>query len=301
VGISNLRKRLPPLGTLAAFEAAARLRTFTRAAEELNLTQAAVSRQIRLLEQDLGVQLFKRRRHDVILTYEGERFAAKVGPALQIIGDAADFLKSRYAEDLTICSEICFAAHWLMPRLSGFQLKHPQLNLRIITSSRPIDSETEEFDLALAYGRAGSRRVYSHPLADDEIVAVCSPSVRARIAPERLDEMLERENLIHFRHQEGNWMDWERFLAHFGATPNKVPKLVFNTYNSALDAAMTGNGVMLGWRRSVERPLADGRLVAVEALAVPSPDPISAHVPRDKSRSVPVDAFLNWIRDEMNS
>lgn len=135
MGISNLRNRLPSLGTLAAFEAASRLGTFTQAAAELNLTQAAVSRQIRMLEDHLGVLLFKRCRHDVILTAEGERFSARVNPALRSIGDATDSIRYGYAEDLTICSEICFAAHWLMPRLSRFQAKNEGLNLRIVTSS----------------------------------------------------------------------------------------------------------------------------------------------------------------------
>lgn len=301
MGMSSLRNRLPPLGTLAAFEAACRHRSFTRTAAELNLTQAAVSRQIRALEEHIGVRLFERRRHDVALTPEGVRFAAEVNPALAMIGDATVSLKSGYVEELTIFSELCLWAHWLMPRLSRFQAAHPDLSLKILTSNRPIEAETERFDVALTYGISRSAAFHSEPLAQETIVAVCSPAVRRKLPARCRAKDLAASDLIHFEQRGCDWMDWRQFLAPFKAKPRGPARLVFSTYNSAVDAAIEGYGVALGWRYVIDKPLSDGRLVEIEGLRVPSPDPLCAHMPANRSNSVAVQTFTAWMRSEMQS
>ena len=179
----NLRNRLPPLNSLAAFEAAARHGSFTRAAVELNLSQAAISRQIRVLEEHLGVSLFERRRHDVGLTPDGERYARTVNPAVNAIGDATAAIKvsGESIDQVVICSEICLAAFWLVPRLSRFQALHPGLDLKLLTSNRPMEMESEPFDVALQYGLPANAGFMSHPLCTDEIVVVCSPTVRKKL------------------------------------------------------------------------------------------------------------------------
>ena len=299
MGISSLRNRLPPLGTLAAFEAACRHRSFTRAAAELNLTQAAVSRQIRALEQHLGAQLFERRRHDVALTPEGVRFAAEINPALATIGDATVALKSGYTEELTVMSELCLAAHWLMPRLSRFQADHTNLSLRILTSSRPIDAQIEKFDVALTYGFSESTAFHSEALAPETILAVCSPVVRAALPKRCSAGQLAAGNLIHFEQRGSDWMDWRKFLARFKVKQSRPARLIFNTYNNAIDAAIEGHGTVLGWRHAVDKPLSDGRLVAIDGLAAASPDPLCAHTPASRSGAAAVQTFIAWLRREL--
>ena len=301
MGMPNLRNRLPPLGALAAFEAASRHQSFTRTAAELNLTQAAVSRQIRGLEAHLGVRLFERRRHDVALTAEGQRFAAEVNPALIRIGDAAESLKSGYAEELTIFSELCLAAHWLMPRLSRFHAAHADLSLRILTSNRSVETQSEHLDVALTYGVSRSAAYQSEPLAPETIVAVCSPQVRRSLPKRCSAKDLAASDLIHFEQRGSHWMDWRQFLAAFKARPQKPARLVFNTYNSAVDAAIEGHGVVLGWRYVIDKPVSDGRLVEIEGLRVPSPDPLCAHTPANRPISTAVQTFTAWMRDELRA
>ena len=301
MGISSLRNRLPPLGSLAAFEAACRHQSFTRAAAELNLTQAAISRQIRALEDHLGTRLFERRRHDVALTREGERFALEVNPALTTIGDAAMALKSGYVDELVIFSELCLAAHWLMPRLSRFQATHPQLSLKVLTSNRSVDAETEKFDLALTYGISRNAAYRSDSIAQDTIVAICNPGVRRQLPQRCAAKDLAAGELIHFEQRGGDWMDWGRFLARFKAKPRRPARLVFNTYNSAVDAAIEGYGVALGWRRAIDKPLQDGRLVAIEGFSIASPDPLCTHVPAKRPASAAVQVLIAWIRGELQA
>lgn len=297
--IPNLRMRLPPLSSLAAFEAACRHRSFSRAASELNLTQAAVSRQIASLERHLGVPLFERRRHDVVVTAEGERFARQVNPALIAIGDAAISLKAGSSDELVIFSELCLSAHWLLPRLSRFQDQHPKLSLKILTSNKPIETEAEQFDVALAYGSSHSPRFLSQTICTENLVAVCSPSFRKKLPKTIGPSELAAATLIHFEQRGSNWMDWSQFLANFGVRPQGNTRLVFNTYNSAVDAALEGHGVALGWGLVVESLLGNGRLVDIEGFSVKSPDALCAHRPTNRNRSPGVDAFINWLQVEM--
>lgn len=299
--MSSLRSRLPPLGSLAAFEAACRHKSFSRAADELNLTQAAVSRQIRALEEHLEVRLFERRRYDVALTPEGCRFAAEVNPALAMIGDVSVSLKSGFVDELTIFAEVCLAAHCLMPRLSHFQAAHADLSIKILSSNRPFERETEQFDVALAYGTSQSASFHSEVLTPDTILAVCNPAVRGRLPKHCTAKDLAESDLIHFEQRGSDWIDWKQFLDHFKVKPARPPRLMFNTYNSALDAAIEGYGVALGWRKVVEKPLGDGRLVAVEGFEIASPDPLSAHIPSARPASEAVRMFTTWMRNEIAS
>jgi len=299
--IPNLRNRLPPLGSLASFEAASRHESFTRAATELNLTQAAVSRQILVLEKYLGVRLFERLRHNVRLTAEGERFAAKVNPALITISEVAASLKSGFVDELTIRSEFCLATHWLMPRLSRFQLMHPGLSLKVMTSNRPIETEREQFHIALGYGAVHGSNLQCEPLATDAMVPVCNPETRRSLPEKCTAQDLADFDLIHFEQRGADWMDWREFLAVFDVKLAAPPRLVLSMYNSVIDAALHGYGVALGWRYTIDELLRDGRLVEIEGIAVDYPDPLSAQVPTDVKDSASVKDFISWVRSEIGS
>jgi LysR family glycine cleavage system transcriptional activator len=287
----NLRNRLPPLGSLAAFEAACRHGSFTRAAEELNLTQAAVSRQIRALEDDLAVMLFERRRHDVALTAAGQRFAEVVNPAVLQIATAKGALQ-RDANEFTICTELCLAAHWLMPRLSRFQADHPNLCLRILTSPDPLRDGSADADLILTYGSSKSGKLVVAHQFEEQIVPLCSPLFR-RTLPRRLTAKdIATATLVDFRDDEGRWMDWRQFLSKHGIASVSRAGLSFSTYNSALDAATQGLGLVLGWTHSADQLLRDGRLVALRELSISSPDPLCANLQHASSMALHV---LEWI------
>jgi LysR family glycine cleavage system transcriptional activator len=283
----------------AAFEAASRLQSFTRAAEELNLTQAAVSRQIHVLEKYLGIRLFDRRRHDVILTVDGMLFAAKVNPALIAIGDAAATLKSGVQDELTMRTEFGLATHWLMPRLSHFQLLNPGLSIRVMTSSRPIETETERFDIGLGHGLHHGPGLRCEALGIEVMVPVCSPATRRRLPPQCSANDLADFDLIHFDQRGAEWLDWERYLNRFGVTSIGAPRLVLSVYNSVIDAALQGYGVALGYRYTIDALLKDGRLVEIEDMAVEYPDPLSAQTPTNRKPAAAVGKFIAWVKDQL--
>lgn len=154
--MNRLGKSLPPLASLLPFEAAARLESFTRAAAELHLTQAAVSRQIRALEDDLGTRLFERRNRAVFLTEAGRELGGAVSGALETVAARADDLRGRHREgEVVMFAQLCEAFYWVMPRLAGFHQRHPRVELRVAASTRPLTEAAERFDVALqTTGRA---------------------------------------------------------------------------------------------------------------------------------------------------
>ena len=153
--MSDLNRRLPPLNALVAFEAAFRHRSFTRAGEELRLSQASVSRRVRELEQDLGVKLFERQRYNVVPTEEGESLASTVRPALRDLAGVADRLRDRGAgaDRLTVFSNLAFANALIAPIVGEFQRSHPDVRLHVLATSAAIDTVYEEFDIGLQYHR----------------------------------------------------------------------------------------------------------------------------------------------------
>lgn len=171
----NKFRKLPPLNTLIVFEAAFRLQSFTRAADEVALSPASVSRRIRELEQDLGVQLFDRRRYDVLPTIDGEMFAATVRLSLNELLAAADHVRNRSVASnrLTIFSDISLANALITPVLGEFHRHYPDIKLHVLSSSEPIEYINEEFDVGLQYGRrAETQFVIEH--ISDEIIFPCA-------------------------------------------------------------------------------------------------------------------------------
>lgn len=298
--MADIRRRLPPLGTLPAFEAVCRLGSFTRAGEELHVTQAAISRQIKQLEQALGVRLFERRKFDVVPTAEGLIFATKVGPALGMIGDAGEEVRSGRIETLTVSSEICFASHWLIPRLSAFQAKEEGTRIRVMTSSKPLDLDAEPFDVGVGYSAHSLHRLITHRLGNDVITAVCSPQFIQHLPTVLCAQTLSQTSLIAYEERSGNWIEWSAFLEKFGVRGCRPARMTFNTYHSAVDACMAGHGVMLGWRRTIEKPLQDGRLLELPQFSIPSPDPVNAYVPSDRADLPVIQRFVEWVRSEVS-
>ncbi|MBZ8131867.1 LysR substrate-binding domain-containing protein [Afifella sp. IM 167] len=299
----NDRRRLPPLATLTPFEAAARLESFTLAAAELGLTQAAVSKQVRALERDLGTALFERRNRAVFLTEEGRRLGRIVGAALSDIGEAAGKLRggTRSGEVVLFC-QLCEAFYWLMPRLSRFHRLHPDVELRVASSTRPIVDAEGPFDVAI---QTSGRRHGSFPLAftaSDEIFPVCSPHYIERKALPLALADLRKQALLSHRVVPQDWIDWDGWLAEVGSAVRVGAHdgRAFDSYPLVLQAAVSGQGIALGWRRTVETLLKEGALIRPCRESVVRPAEISVFTAHGAGRSrAEVAALLAWLKEEL--
>lgn len=300
--MNPLGKSLPPLSTLLPFEAAARLESFSRAAEELHLTQAAVSRQIRALEISLGQALFERRNRGVFLTPAGREFARVVSLSLGNLAQHTEALRGTQRESrVMLFCQLCEAFYWLMPRLSKFHQRHPDIDIKLTTSTRPLTEQREPFDIAL---QSCGRPSGSHELAftaGDEILPVCSPlHPAASAAPLPLDELLGY-TLLHHRADPPDWMEWDAWLEAMGhAVIGLPPGRVFDSYPLLLQAAVAGHGVALGWRRTTQRLITTGELVAPIKESLPQPDALGVYTHQAGVDRRARRVLLDWLEEELN-
>ena len=258
-----LKTRLPPLDPLIAFEAAARLLSFTRAAEELHLSQAAISQQIRSLEQSLQVKLFTRSHRAVQLTNEGREYQHTVAAILnQLAGATMDIQNVEFARQLVIGCDESFATQWLSPRLSRLRELLPAVTLRIIASDDYSVSLGNEVQVAVLHGDGLWPGFQTLRLFDEEVFPVCSPGFEHDFEPQDWAEWLLQAQLIALADSHWNWMNWRLwFGGHNIDQPLANRNLQINSYPLVIDAACGGHGVALGWRYLVDDLIAAGRLV----------------------------------------
>lgn len=298
--MDNLKK-LPPLGRLRAFEAAARHESFTLAADELSLTQTAISKQIAALEEYLGTPLFTRRNRAVFLTEEGRRYSRVVSGALADIAyETARLRGAMQSDGLVLHCQLCEAFYWLMPRLSRFHERHPSLEVRVVSSLAPLTEAPESFDVAIQTTglAAGAARLLF--TADDEVFPVAAPAtVSGYRLPVSVDQ-LERFTLLAHRVVPQMWMDWEAWYQKMGVPmPRPCRTLDFDNFPLVLQAAVAGQGVALGWQRSVEGLIADGKLVRVCKESVLRPGELSVYHGNRSGNAAAVAALAEWLREEM--
>ncbi|MEM8854452.1 MAG: LysR substrate-binding domain-containing protein [Pseudomonadota bacterium] len=293
----NLRRSVPSLGALAVFEAAARLGGFTKAASELGVTQAAVSRQIRALEEDLNVRLFYRAHRKVELTAAGRVLSEAVSQSFERIADALEVVRHPHEPNvLTVSTTLAVSHFWLLPRLTSFRTEHPDLTLRVVSQDQPLDLRDGSADVILRFGKAPFRdgTVLSSYL--DVAYPVCSPDFADKLGEDFDIEELCTLPLIESDPQERTWLTWPQWFTKAGLKrPSRRGVLTFNHYSDAVYAAINGEGVVIGWDRILARPLADGRLVRLGDIAV---EPAEHHhlVVRDGvPDDVPLQAFVDWI------
>jgi len=258
---------LPSLDFFKGFEAAARHLSFTRAAEELFVTQSAVSRQIQSLESRLGVALFQRRNRGLTLTDAGEQMWRAVDGALRTLRQAVEQVSpGAMPKMVTVTSSMAFSSLWLIPRLSGFRRLHPDVDVRVSANNQVLDLDRERIDLAVRYCPSRAAPVGSVRLFGEEILPVCSPALlRDRKRPLKSPRDLRHHVLLHFDepHRPTPWLTWNVWLESAGV-PDLEPadSLRFNHYDQTIGAALGGQGVALGRRPLVRKLLADGALVA---------------------------------------
>lgn len=259
----SLRRSLPPLNSLVAFESAGRLESFTAAGRELGLTQAAISRQIQQLEADLGLLLFSRSRRGMRLTPEGDILYRSVTTGLTSIADTASSLRQQPGRrNVTIGATLGFSTFWLMPRLPMFRSANPSIDLRLVASDALGDLALERIDMAVRYGDGHWPGVHATRMFTGEMFPVVSPKLlKGRKLPLSLDEFRSLP-LLELESADPRWLGWEDWLES-REDKVKLPaaRIRFNSYPLLVQAAVAGEGVGLGWRYFVDDYLRDKSLV----------------------------------------
>ena len=288
--------RLPSLNGLRAFEAAARHLSFTRAASELNVTQTAISHQIRRLEQELGVRLFVRQNRALELTAEARDYLPGIRAAFNDLRLATDRLLRRGNDNvLTVSTLASFAAKWLLPRLSSFQDSHPGIDVRITTSTGLVDFRDGNVDAAIRYGRGHWPGVRSDWLMADEVFPVCSPALLSGKRPLRRPEDLRDHVLLHTSNTGSD--DWRQWLTAAGLPPDISQQrgLTFDMIFMTVQAAIDGVGVAMGRTTYVKDDIAKGRLVVPFTFALPADAGFYLVSPDGKADSPALAAFRGWL------
>lgn len=289
------------LSRLKPFEAAARYESFTRAADELGLTQTAVSRQIGQLEAELGVRLFERRNRAVFLTEEGRRLGRVVGEALAAIrAEVATIAGTSDPGTVILRCQLCEAFYWLMPRLAGFHALCPEIQLQMVSALEPLTEAREPFDVALqTTGRAsGSARLLF--TASDEIFPVCAPSLHGDLPQVHSSSEATDFPLLSHRVVPQDWFDWpDWFLATGLSRPPAIRTISFDSYPLVLQAAVAGQGVALGWKRTVEGLIEEKKLHRVGETSVKRPSEISVFAGSRRTRNAAVGKLIKWLEAEL--
>ena len=288
---------LPPLNALRAFEAAARLSSATKAAEELHVTQAAVSHQIRLLEDSLGVELFRRLPRGLMLTDEGQLLLQPLSEAFDQIAGAVERIRGRAASGvLSVTAPPSFAGGWLVPRLIRFQALHPEIEVHIHSSPRLVDLAREPIDIGIRYGRGNWPGVNALRLMDEDIFPVCAPGMLEAERPLRRPSDLKHHTLIHNDRFPDDWQRWLSAAGVRGIDPFRGP--TFDTTSLTHEAAATGLGIAIGRTRLTHRELESGRLIAPFSINLPEEYAYYICSAPNRHDQPKARAFCQWIKEE---
>ncbi|MET4259508.1 LysR family glycine cleavage system transcriptional activator [Bradyrhizobium sp. S3.12.5] len=288
--------RLPSLNGLRAFEAAARHLSFTLAASELNVTQTAISHQIRRLEDELGIRLFIRQNRALALTPEARDYLPGVRAAFNDLRLATDrLLRKDDDKVLTVSTLASLAAKWLLPRLTDFQEAHPGIDVHITTSTSLVDFQRDEVDAAIRYGRGQWPGLRADWLMADELFPVCSPSLLRGDKPLRQPEDLRGYPLLHT--SNANSDDWRLWLTAAGLPADiaRQPGITFDMIFMTIQAAIDGIGVAMGRTSYVSDDIAKGRLVVPFKIALPADAGFYLVSPEGRREAPKLAAFRQWM------
>ncbi len=283
---------LPSLNGLRAFEAAARHMSFTRAAEELNVTQTAVSHQIRRLEEQLGVALFVRRNRALALTREAQDYLPQVRSAFEDLRRATARLRRPENDGvLTVSTTASLATKWLVTRVAAFQDANPRIEVRITTSTHLVDFQREDVDMAVRFGHGAWPGLRADWLMAEDLFPVCSPALAADL---RRPEDLDRHTLLHTTVSREDWQLW---LTAAGMPVDIASRrgLMFDQGFMAVQAAMEGLGVALGRTHLVETDIAAGRLVAPFDTVLPQDAGYYVVAPAASADAPRIARFRDWL------
>ena len=255
----QLANKLPPLKALRAFEASARQLSFTRAAEELFVTQAAISHQIKALEDNLGIKLFMRKNRALLLTEEGQAYYLDIKDIFNSLHEATERLLARGAKGaITVSLQPSFAIQWLVPRLKAFNLLHPDIDVRIKAVDQADNSLTADVDVAIYYGRGRWSGICAEQLHTEYLVPVCSPTLLLGSKPLKTIEDVVNHTLLHDTSRR-DWKRWFKDVDVRGTNVNHGP--IFSHSAMVLQAAIHGQGVALAHSVLAKPDIDSGRLV----------------------------------------
>lgn len=291
---------LPSLDLIRGFEAAARLLSITKAAQELHLTQSAVSRQVKGLEDHLGQPLFERHHREIRLTQAGRRLHGAASEAMRLLEDAARTIRDKdQSGAVTITCSIAFASLWLVPRLMDFRAKHPDIDIRIAANNRFLDLEREQIELAVRYCPPAMAPPQATRLFGEDVFPVCSPALLKDPArPLREPADLRHHVLLKYDLAEKHWVigSWEVWLEMMQMHQLRTAgALGFNQYDTLIQAAVDGQGVALGVTPLVRRLIKRGALVAPFKGAIASPRAYHLLLARHGRARPEVQALAAWL------
>lgn len=297
--------RLPPLHLFHTFEAVARHRSFTLAADELCLTQSAVSRQIKALEDALGLRLFHRLHRAIDVTAEGQRLFDSVTRGLDDVSACLAALGANTtAPQITVSASVAFAWFWLMPRLERFGALQPDVDLRVLATDQPVLPGTGEVDVAVLFGAGQWEGLQARLLFGERVYPVCSPAyLRAHPALHRPEDLMD-QTLLHLEYGKPSFggVDWRTWLVRQGVNGQPVRRgLRFNSYPMVLQAAEAGHGVALGWSYVTDPLLTEGRLVCPVDRTLETRDGYYLCTSNSAGKSQGISAFIDWIGAEAAS
>ena len=289
-------RKLPPLNSLRAFEATARQLSFTRAGAELHVTQAAISHQIKALEEWLGLALFRRRGRAVVLTENGQNYLAAVREGLDILADATDRLTRRQDSGvLTVTTLASFAAAWLLPKLGRFRALYPDIDVRVAASDEMVDFARDDVDLAIRYGRGDWPDLEVMQMMTEDLFPVCSPALLQGPSPLQRPDDLRHHTLLHDDMRE-TWRLWLLAAGVEGIDPHRGPG--YNLSALVIEAAADGQGVALARSALVRDHLASGRLVKPFDIALHTEYAYYLVYPAQSLTDPKVRAFREWVLAE---
>ena len=285
-----------PIKAIWVFHSAAKAGSISRAAEELSVTPSAVTQQVQALEIQLGVTLMTKAGRRVVLTEAGERFFATITDEIERITEATSTIRGyRSVTTLTVRATPTLSNKWLLPRLSGFLDRHPDLEIRLDGTNQPTDFNRESVDLEIRHGDGRWPGLFIEPMAEEAFIPACSPSLAA--AGSLSAEDLPRYRLIHSVKSQAQWDRWFK-LAKVQPT-QRWRRVLFDRSHMAIDAAADGMGIALESTMMMERELRAGRLIC--PIANPPPVTIVTQwivCPRDHMRQKKVRQLLDWLREQ---
>lgn len=288
--------RLPPMQALRAFEAAARERSLTRAADSLSVTHGAISHQIKSLEADLGVRLVERSGRGIRLTDEGERFASRVRAAFAELTTAVHEITARSNPRLLRVSVVpSFAARWLLPRIRNFLAAYPDVDLDVRSNIVNIDFQRDDADIAIRYGHGDWPGVTAEHLLDDGFFPVCSPNIATGVPA-------HPEDLAHYtllRSEDEPWKPWFEAAGLDWPEPTRGP--IFNDSGNGLQAAAAGHGIALARTTLLAHDVRNGILVRLFDVVAPAPRKFWLVYPARTANTEKLALFRRWLHDEIDA
>lgn len=294
-----MARRIPPLNPLRVFEVVARTENLTAAAEELHVTQSAVSRQIGVLETYLGVELFRRERHGVVLTRLGRAYGERIIPAFGEISAATEQLvKGTSQGALRVRTYTTFAAKWLIPRLPEFRQLHPNIEVRINNAVPDVDFDRDPVDVAIQFGDGQWQRTRSDLLFHDEIEPICSPGyIERHLVQDKQPESLLRERLLVSHYRRTDWDDWlsATGTAKYAASAERMS---FGTSVLTWQAAINGLGIAIGQNALLTEEFKSGQLIRPFARPVRRDKAYYLVRPEMQRESRKVGLFRDWLLDQ---